>query len=64
MPEGAALKVEPGSPRALAWTLGRAIDDGKVRQRLADAAWAAAGQLPRWEDTARRIAEVIEEVAR
>lgn len=60
VPDGAALKVEPGQPRALAWTLGRAIEDKRMRQGLADAAWAAAASLPRWEDTARRIAAVIE----
>ncbi len=64
VPDGAALKVEPGSPRALAWTLGRAIEDKKIRQGLADNAWAAAQGLPRWQDTARRIAVAIKEVAR
>lgn len=64
VPDGAALKVEPGSPRALAWTLGRAIDDRKIRLGLADAAWQAAQHLPRWEDTAARIAAAIKEVAR
>jgi glycosyltransferase involved in cell wall biosynthesis len=64
VPDGAALKAEPGSPRALAWTLGRAIDDANIRKGIADAAWAAAQSLPRWEDTARRIAGVIQEVAR
>ncbi len=64
VPNGAALKVEPGSPRALAWTLGRAIEDGKIRQALSDAAWEAASRLPRWEDTTRIIARIIEEVGR
>lgn len=64
VPDGAALKVEPGSPRALAWTLGRAIEDAKIRKALSDAAWEAATRLPRWEDTARIIAGVIEEVGR
>jgi glycosyltransferase involved in cell wall biosynthesis len=62
VPDGAALKVEPASPRALAWTLGRAIDDAKIRQALSDAAWEAAHRLPRWEDTAARVAAVIQEV--
>lgn len=59
VPDGAALKVETGSPRALAWVLGRAIDDAKVRKGLADAAWAAAANLPRWTDTARRVADAV-----
>jgi glycosyltransferase involved in cell wall biosynthesis len=64
VPDGAALKVETGSPRALAWVLGRAIDDAKVRRGLADAAWAAAANLPRWTDTARRVADAVAGVAR
>ena len=30
---------------------------------MADASWAAGQKLPRWEDTARIVAGVIEEVA-
>lgn len=60
VPDGAALKVETGSPRALAWVLGRVIEDAKIRQGLSDAAWAAAAGLPRWTDTAKRIADTIE----
>jgi glycosyltransferase involved in cell wall biosynthesis len=59
VPDGAALKVEEGQPRALAWVLGRVIEDAKVRQGLSDAAWAAAANLPRWTDTAKRIADAI-----
>ncbi|HXF53564.1 MAG TPA: glycosyltransferase family 4 protein [Hyphomicrobiaceae bacterium] len=63
VPDEAALKVVPGDARALMWVLGRALEDGALRQRMADAAWAAAARLPRWPDTARRIARVILEVA-
>jgi glycosyltransferase involved in cell wall biosynthesis len=59
VPDGAALKVETGSPRALAWVLGRVIEDARIRQGLSDAAWAAAASLPRWTDTAKRIADTI-----
>jgi glycosyltransferase involved in cell wall biosynthesis len=62
VPDGAALKVEPGDARALMWQLGRAIEDQKLRRSLADAAWAAAGGLPTWEDTARRIAAAVKGV--
>jgi glycosyltransferase involved in cell wall biosynthesis len=65
LPDDAALKVETSSPRALAWTIGRALEsDGELRRRTSEAAWAAAGLLPRWEVTARTIAKVIHEVAR
>lgn len=64
VPAGAALKVEPGSARTLMWDLGRAIDDPKLRRLLSDAALEAAKRLPRWQDTARHIADVVKEVAR
>lgn len=64
LPDDAALKVETASPRALAWTIGRALEsDGELRRRTCEAAWAAAARLPRWEDTVRAIAKVIHEVA-
>ena len=65
VPDGAAVKVEPASPRALAWSIGRVLEeDGQLRRSIADAAWAAATQLPRWNDTARTVAAVIKEIAR
>ncbi len=65
VPDGAAVKVEPASPRALAWSIGRVLEeDGQLRRSIADAAWAAATQLPRWNDTARTAAAVIKETSR
>ncbi len=65
VPAGAAMKVDPpGDARVLAWDLGRAIENEQARKRIADAAWAAAQTLPRWDDTARRIAGVLEKVGR
>ena len=64
VPDDAVVKCEPGDARALMWTLGRAMETGGIRQRTADAAWAAAQTLPRWPDTARIIAGVIEKVGR
>lgn len=65
VPDDAAVKVETNSPRALAWSIGRVMEpDGDLRRRISQAAWNAAGRLPRWSDTARTIANVIEEVAR
>jgi glycosyltransferase involved in cell wall biosynthesis len=63
VPDGAALKVPPGDVDALANALHRAIADAALRKRLADAAWAAARALPRWEDTARAVAAVLKKAA-
>lgn len=61
VPDGAALKVSPGEPRALQQALRRLIDDRALRTTLADAAWRAGQRLPRWSDTAARISNVIKE---
>jgi glycosyltransferase involved in cell wall biosynthesis len=63
VPDGAALKVAPGDERALGEALASAMGDPVLRRRLADAAWAAGQDLPRWEDTARIVAGAIESVA-
>ncbi len=65
LPDDAALKVEAGSPRALAWSIGRMMElDNGLKKRVSEAAWAAAAKLPRWDDTARIIAQAIKEAAR
>jgi glycosyltransferase involved in cell wall biosynthesis len=64
VPDAAALKVPPGNAPALAGALRRAITDPDLRLRLAEAAWAAGQELPRWPETASRIAGVLREVAR
>ena len=64
IPDDAALKVEPRSPRAMMWAVGRAIEDAGIRKRISDAAWAAAAGLPRWSDTAARVASVLKEMSR
>jgi glycosyltransferase involved in cell wall biosynthesis len=61
VPDGAALKVPPGDPRALQQALRRLVDDASLRKQLADAAWFAGQHLPRWSDTAATIANVIKE---
>jgi glycosyltransferase involved in cell wall biosynthesis len=60
VPDAAAIKVPPGDERALSDAIRRLLDEPDLRRRLADASWAAGQQLPRWEDTARTIAGVIE----
>ena len=63
VPDEAGIKVPPGDERALTLAVQRILDDTGLRQRMGDASWAAGQELPRWEDTARIIAGVIEEVA-
>lgn len=58
LPDAAALKVPPRDAAALAKALARLIDAPAERRQRADAAWAAAGDLPRWSETARIVAEV------
>ena len=64
VPDGAALKVEPGDVTALNAALRRVIADADLRRQLADQSWSAGQRLPQWRDTARRIADVVERVAR
>jgi glycosyltransferase involved in cell wall biosynthesis len=63
-PDSAAIKVPPGDARALTLAIQTILDDRELRQRMAQAAWLAGQKLPRWEDTARIVADVIAEVAR
>lgn len=63
VPDAAALKVPPADPAALTAALAQALDDAPLRTRLAEASWQAAQALPSWDDTARRIAAVIKDVA-
>lgn len=64
VPDAAAIKVPPGDREAMESALRKAIGDAGLRRSLADAAWAAGQNLPRWTDTARIIADVIKDVAR
>jgi glycosyltransferase involved in cell wall biosynthesis len=63
VPDEAALKVPPGDVAALGEALGRLLGDTGLRRRMAEAAWTAGQALPRWEDTARRVAGVVKELA-
>ena len=58
LPDAAALKLPPGDAAALAKALARLIDAPAERRQRADAAWTAAGDLTRWSETARVVADV------
>jgi glycosyltransferase involved in cell wall biosynthesis len=58
-PDAAAIKVPPGDQAALSAAIGCLIDDPGRRARLAEASWTAGQRLPRWHDTAGRIANVV-----
>ena len=59
VPDAAGLKVTPGDVQAFGDALGRVFADSVLRRRMADASWAAGQRLPRWDDTAHRIAGVL-----
>jgi glycosyltransferase involved in cell wall biosynthesis len=63
VPDAAAVKLAPGDTAALTEAIARVLDDADLRRRLSDAAWAAGQTLPRWEDTARIVADVIRGMA-
>jgi glycosyltransferase involved in cell wall biosynthesis len=64
VPEGAGLKVPPGDVPALRDALRDMIADPALRRRSADASWAAGQSLPRWGETAAKVAAVLKEAAR
>ena len=61
-PDDAALKVPPGDAAPLAKALARMIDDRATHRAMADAAWAAAHDLPRWPRTAGIVSELCRKV--
>ncbi len=63
VPDAAAIKVPPGDVQALGSAIRRVLDDPPLRQKMSDAAWVAGQKLPRWDDTARKIADVIRNVS-
>src|SRR5262245_49273599 len=63
VPDDAAIKVAPGDVAALTAALCRSLGEAALRATLAEASWAAGQSLPRWEETARIVADVIRESA-
>jgi glycosyltransferase involved in cell wall biosynthesis len=56
------LLVPPGDAEALAAALRRWLTDAGLRERLRAAARARRGTLPDWDETVRRLAEVLDGV--
>ena len=63
VPPDASLLVDPGDIAAFAGALRRVIEDAGLRRRLADAARAAAPQLPTWRQSAEVFAHALETLA-
>jgi glycosyltransferase involved in cell wall biosynthesis len=63
VPDEAGIKVPPGDVAALREALRRMIADSALRRTYAEASLQAGRSLPRWEDTALRVAGVLKEVA-
>jgi glycosyltransferase involved in cell wall biosynthesis len=62
VPEGTGLLVPPNDAAALAQALSRLIGEPAQRRRLAMSAYAAASQLPTWQNSGRLFADAIETV--
>lgn len=63
LPDGAGLKIAPNDAPALRDALRRALSDPALRAQLAEAARAAALNLPTWNDAAKIIAQTLRAVA-
>lgn len=63
VPPDAGLLVAPGDVAALAEALRHVIGDADLRRRLANAARAAAPQLPTWQQSAKIFAGALEILA-
>jgi glycosyltransferase involved in cell wall biosynthesis len=64
VPDAAGLKFAPGDGVGLRDGLRRMLVDRVVRAGCAEGSWAAGMRLPRWEDTAARVAGVLGRVGR
>ncbi len=60
VPKAAGVFVAPGNFGELALTLRRLLTNPAELEKRADAAWEYAKDLPRWTDTAKRIADALE----
>lgn len=60
VPAEAGVLVPPGDPTALAAALERVMEDDRLYADLQAGALAARARLPRWEDAARIVSDVVE----
>jgi glycosyltransferase involved in cell wall biosynthesis len=63
VPDAAGIKVPPGDVAALRAALRPLIADPAARAAFAEGSWAAGQALPRWHDTAARVAGVLKAIA-
>ncbi len=63
VPETAGLKVPPGNVAALGEALRRMIAEPAARATFAEGSWAAGQALPRWDETAARVAQALKAAA-
>jgi glycosyltransferase involved in cell wall biosynthesis len=59
VPGDAGLLVEPGDADGLAQALRRLLTNPQELRARADASWAHGQKLPRWRDTAERVAGAL-----
>jgi glycosyltransferase involved in cell wall biosynthesis len=64
VPEKAGLLCETGNTAAFAAGLRRILTDRSLREAKAEGAWEHGQTLPRWQDTATIIADVLASVSR
>lgn len=64
IPDAAAVKFPPGDVQRLSAALHLILTDPPRRADCADASWAAGQRLPRWEQAANCIANVLNSVQR
>jgi glycosyltransferase involved in cell wall biosynthesis len=63
VPAGAGLKVPPGDVASLREALRRMIADPAAREAFGEGSWAAGQALPRWRETAARVADALKAAA-
>jgi glycosyltransferase involved in cell wall biosynthesis len=63
VPDAVALKVSPLDSIGLREALREIIVDAELRKKLSEESWRAGQVLPRWDDTARKIAATLEAVS-
>ena len=63
VPAGAGLKVPPGDVASMREALRRMIADPAAREAFGEESWCAGQALPRWRDTAARVADTLKAAA-